>query len=179
MKNRKLITVALILLSTSFFGAAFAAENETLSMELREKVLKMDPRNIGITGEKLKHPVWGILMETGYADGAFSLIALADGTTSLAFSNGGGIIGGGEHQNVRKASGYLLSGAQYFYPDATPATRFPLPAKGEVKFYLLSFDGVKEYTSLEKDPVNRRDRLSNLFFAAHDVIEELRKIEEE
>jgi len=179
MKNRKLITVTLLLLSTSYFSTVFAAENEAVSMELREKVLKMDPRNIGITREKLKHPVWGILMETGFVDGSFSLIALADGTTSLAFSDGVGIIGGGDHQSVRNASGYLLSGAQYFYQDAMPTTRFPLPAKGEVKFYLLSFDGVKEYSSLEKDLVNQRDGLSNLFFAAHDVIKELRKIKEE
>ena len=153
--------------------------NEGVSMELREIALNLDPNEIGITKENFKHPVWGLLMETGFSDGSFTLVALADGATSLYFSNGGGIIGGGEHQNVRDATGHLLVGAQYFFETSTPTSEFPLPKDGEVLFYFLSFDGVSVYSAKEDDLGNQRDKLSNLFFAGHDVISELRKIEQQ
>ncbi|MDH3221670.1 MAG: hypothetical protein OEO19_19230 [Gammaproteobacteria bacterium] len=177
MKKLLLSAITAICLTASIF--AQAAEKETVPMKIREMVLGLDPAKIGITREKLKHPVWGMIMDTGFADGSFSLIALADGTTSLYFSDGGGIVGGGEHDSVRDASGYYLTGAQYFYKDATRTTTFPLPGDGEVKFYFLSFDGVSVYSALEEDLGNQQDKLFNLFYAAHGVITELRKIEEQ
>ncbi|MDH3537724.1 MAG: hypothetical protein OER87_18425 [Gammaproteobacteria bacterium] len=177
MKKIILATVTAVSLTISIF--AQAAENEAGSTELREMVLGLDPAKIGITRENFKHPVWGMIMDTGFSDGSFSLIALADGATSLYFSDGGGIIGGGEHDSVRDASGYLLTGAQYFYKNASRTKTFPLPGDGEVKFYFLGFDGVSVYSAREDDLGNQQDKLSNLFYAAHGVITELRKIEEQ
>ena len=36
--------------------------------------------------------VWGVVMETGYPEAVVTLVSLGDRTTSLYFSNGGGII---------------------------------------------------------------------------------------
>ena len=117
-------------------------------------------------------------METGFPDGSFTLSSLADGTTSLYFSTGGGIIGAGGHDSVRNASGRLLLEAQQFHLKAQKVNNFPKPGPGEVIFYFLTFDGVRSYTALEDDLGNERDELSSLFFAAHNVLTELRIIEE-
>jgi hypothetical protein len=97
---------------------------DQMTGELRSMVLNLNPKDIGITKDNFPHPVFAIVMETGFPEGSFTLSSIADGTTSLYFSSGGGIIGGGEHENVRKASTYLLSGAQHFYEKAKKVTTF-------------------------------------------------------
>ena len=146
--------------------------------ELRSMVLNLNPKDIGLTKDNFPHPVFALVMETGFPEGSFTLSVVADGSTSLYFSNGGGIIGGGEHENVREVSGYLLSGAQHFYKKAKKAAAFPKPEAGEVIFYFITFDGVRSYSALENNLGNEKDELSDLFFAAHNVITELRKVEE-
>lgn len=155
-----------------------ANENKEATADLRNKVFNLNPSEIGLSKKSFGHPVWGMVMETGFPEGSFTLVAIADGTTSLYFSNGGGIIGGGEHEAVREVSGYYLTGAQHFYKKGNEVSKFPAPSNGEVKFYFLTYDGVRMYSAPEEKLGNEKDELSNLFFAAHGVISELRKIEE-
>ena len=159
-----------------------AIANETspseMSEALRTMVLNLDPKDIGLNKDNFPYSVFAIVMETGVAEGTYTLSSIADGSTSLYFSNGGGIIGGGEHKSVREASMYFLSGAEHFQSKAKVVTSFPKPHKGDVFFYFITFDGVKIYKALEDDLGNERDDLSGLFFAAHRVISELRNIEE-
>ncbi len=146
--------------------------------ELRGMVFALEPGEIGISRENFAHPVWGMVMETGFADGFFTLITLADGSTSLYFSSGGGMIGAGEYPAVRRAVGHYLTGAQYFHDRAKPVEQYPRPEPGKVVFYFLGFDGIAAYTAPESRLGVGEDELSNLFYAAHGVIEEIRKINE-
>ena len=154
-----------------------ATENDEAIKGLREMIFNLDPDEIGITQDKLNHPVWGMVMETGFENGSFTLVTLADGTTSLYFSNGGGTIGAGEHESVRKAVGHYLTGAQYFYKNASKVEETPGPVEGEVIFYFLTFEGKFAYSAPEEKLGNGKDKLSNLFYAAHGVISEIRGIE--
>ena len=177
----KYIASCLLIFALAGMWGKTMAENTSptqISEELRAMVLNLNPSEIGLSKENFPHPIFAVVMETGFPEGSFTLSAIADGTTSLYFSNGGGIIGGGEHENVREATGYLLSGAQNYYKEGKKVTSYPLPEPGKVVFYFVSFDGVYSYSALEDDLGNERDKLSNLFFAAHNVITELRSIEE-
>ena len=156
-----------------------ASDSSEVIEELRNQVFSLDPAEIGISRENFGHPVWGMVMETGFDDGSFSLVTLADGTTSLYLSTGGGTIGAGEHQSVRNAVGHYLTGAQYFFDQTTATEKFPRPSPGRVIFYFLGFDGVSVYESEEQKLGVGQDALSNLFYAAHEVIAEIRKIEEQ
>src|SRR5687767_2983855 len=49
-------------------------------------------------------PVLALLLETGYPEAVATLVGLADGTTSMYFSNGGGVIGAGQHEDVAAAT---------------------------------------------------------------------------
>ena len=60
-------------------------------LDLRNQVISLDPSKIGLKPDE-SNPIFGILMETGYKDAVVSLSAIGDGTVSLYFSNGGGII---------------------------------------------------------------------------------------
>jgi hypothetical protein len=161
-------------------GEVTMAENISpaqMSDKLRSMVLHLNPSDIGIERDNFPHPVYAVLMETGLPDGSYSLSAVADGSTSLYFSEGGGIIGGGEYENVRKAAGYFLSDAQQYYRRGQKAENYPRPGDGMVFFYFVTFDGVYTYSASEDNLGNERDKLSNLFFSAHNVIAELRDVE--
>lgn len=65
-------------------------------LELRRRLLAARAAELGLVAGAPTE-AWGVLMETAYPDAVVTLVALADGTTSLYFSNGGGIIGAGAH----------------------------------------------------------------------------------
>ncbi|MDH5181699.1 MAG: hypothetical protein OEZ39_17005 [Gammaproteobacteria bacterium] len=152
-------------------------EEESGTVGLRDKIFHLDPADIGLAEADFGHPVWGMVMETGYSDFSYTLLVLAEGTVSLYLSNGGGIIGGGEHDSVREVAGHFLSAAQAFYTHAKPVTDFPVPADGEVRFYFLTYNGVQLYSGQEEVFGNDQDDLSQLFYIAHGVISELRMLE--
>ncbi|MDH3975022.1 MAG: hypothetical protein OEV42_12145 [Deltaproteobacteria bacterium] len=56
--------------------------------DLRNLVFSLNPNDIGLSKESFTYPLWGIVMETGFVEGSFTLVSLADGATSLYFSNG-------------------------------------------------------------------------------------------
>jgi hypothetical protein len=145
---------------------------------LRQQALSIRRTEIDIPAPHPEAPVWGILMETGYPDGTATLFALSDGTTSLYFSSGGGVIGGHAHQGVREANAEFLDTANQFYQHLEPTESFPVPAEEQTLFYVLTDSGVLGGAGLEDDLGLGRHPLSPLFHAGHRVITELRLISE-
>jgi hypothetical protein len=148
---------------------------EQITGELRSMVFAIKPGEIGLTPATHPHKVWGVVMETGMDRGYYTLVALADGTTSLYLSTGGGIIGAGEHAPVRKASQAFIGSADEWIGSAKAATAFPPPGKGQTTFYLLTFDGPLTYSAEEIELGEGRDALSEFFHAGHAVISAVRE----
>lgn len=122
--------------------------------------------------------VWGVLMETGYPEGAATLAAMADGSASLYFSTGGGVLGGGDHPSVNAAARKLVELAGGRLAELSPTSEFPLPARGEVTFYVLTTNGVLR-SGARQDTLGAGEHpLSELFFAGHEVITGLREMSE-
>lgn len=145
---------------------------------LRSLALQLTPGEIGISPETFPHQVWGVVMESGDALGVYSLVAMGDGTVSVYFSNGSGVIGGGGHESVGAASTIFLSAADEFLPHTLSAVETPLPLEGEVQFYFLTFGGIRSYLAPERNLEARGDPLSPLYYKGHDVITEIRLIEQ-
>jgi len=174
----KIIIVIFIAIN---IGVPVTADNTSKNVipAMRAKVFELLPGDIGINRKNHPEDVWGVLMETGFNDGeAYSLIVLADGTTSVYFTTGAGIIGAGDHDHIRKVSYTFLEGANYYKNATKPTTSNPLPGPGQVTFYFLSYTGVLTHTSSEEDLGSGKDELASLFHAGHNVIAEVRKIEE-
>jgi hypothetical protein len=113
-------------------------------------------------------------METGYDGAVASLVTMADGTTSLYFSNGGGIIGAGEHEAVRRASSALISLADS-HIDALPIVdSHPLPPAGRVHFYARTFEALHAFDARETDLGEGPHPLASLFHAGHEVVGAIR-----
>jgi hypothetical protein len=122
--------------------------------------------------------VWGVLMETGYEKAVMTLVVLADRTVSLYFSNGGGIIGLGQHDGPRRVASALLELAPQFSTICEPVTEFPLPRKRNTRFYLMASETTLTAEALEADLRHNRLALSPLFHRCHELITEIRKVDE-
>lgn len=163
-------------------GGAAATQAQTtppaeMSGDLRAMVFRLSAKDIGITQDTYHQQVWGVVMETGLDRGYYTLVALADGSTSLYFSTGGGIIGAGEHPGVRDASTAFIQAAEDDLAQAHPSSGHAPPKKGETAFYFLTFNGTETYHASEKDLGERKDKLSNLFYAAQATITAIRKVQ--
>ena len=145
--------------------------------DLRAKALRLDPAEVGITPGDAGGQVFGVVMDTGYAEGISTLVALGDGATSLYFSTGGGVIGGGEHEQVAEATRRLVSAAEASFGGMAPDDGEDLPATGEVIIRALGFEGTRATREPEDDLGYGRSALSGVFHAAHEVIGQLRMLE--
>ena len=72
-----------------------------MSQQLRAEALARSAQDLGLSSSPEDPTVFGILMETGYPEAVATLAVFVEGSTSLYFSSGGGIIGAGEHDSVR------------------------------------------------------------------------------
>jgi hypothetical protein len=146
-----------------------------VSRELREQVFSLPARELGISPAPGHERVWSVLMETGCPEAVATLVTIADGTTSLYFSSGGGIIGAGEHAPVREAANIFIAAADANVDAFDPATEHPLPNTNRVRFYLRTFDGLLTAEANEEDLGEGRHPLSSLFHLGHDVIAAVRE----
>jgi hypothetical protein len=143
--------------------------------ELRSMILGLTPHDIGIK-QTDQHPnVWGVLMEFQLPEEVVTLVSLADSTTSLYFSHGGGVIGAGAYDAVAQASQNWIAMAESFFPLTQRTEQFPFPASDRVRFYLLTFAGTytvdRDKTALER----QQDVFWPLFYAGHEVITQIRR----
>ena len=176
---RAILLFISILMMGSVAMAKEAVKSEAeMVASLRQMVLSLKSGDIGISASTFPHEVWGILMETGYDSGAFTLAVLADGTVSLYFSTGGGVIGAGEHESVRRPAGSFIGLTNRYVSEAKPSKTQPLPSEGQTIFDFLTNSGIRSYSAKEMDLGEGRDKLSELFHSGHAVIAEVRKTQQ-
>jgi hypothetical protein len=173
-------TITASLLAAVGFGvSAQSTDPASVMSKLRSRALSTKPSDIGLSEQAFANKPWGILMETGLKRGAaYSLVVFADGSTSLYFSTGGGIIGAGTHSEVKAAAAKMLDVAARLQELASPSASTPLPAEGKVTFYFLTAKGKLAFSSTEESLVHKMEPMSELFYAGQDVISAVRLIEE-
>jgi len=159
-------------------GSDRVADPKPIYLELRGMLLATDPASLGLAPLPGGPRVWAVVMDTAFPEGLASLAVVADGTTSLYTSTGGGTIGAGTHATVAVASRAFLDRVDAAFDLLVPAATFPLPSTGRVRFCVLTFEGGRTAEADEQDLGEGRHPLSGVFHAAHDVITELREIEQ-
>jgi hypothetical protein len=149
-------------------------ESAPIYTSMRNQILTLVPAEVGLGPSPQFPHVWGVLTEIGLDRGSATLVSLADGTTSLYLSSGGGFIGYGELAAVAAASQALVLEAERYCGTMVPATVFPLPAAGRIRFYVLTFDGALTAEADEGEVVAGRHVLAPLFHRSDDVITQVR-----
>jgi hypothetical protein len=141
---------------------------------------KLRLQALGATAKGLgtKEQTFGVIMETGYPEAVVTLVALSDGTASLYFSNGGGMIGLGQHEGPAVAARSLISFADHNLKKLAPVSDTSLPRPGYTRFYVLTQSGTLTAEAKEMELGENRHVLSPLFYSAQDLITEMREVEE-
>ncbi|MEO5816482.1 MAG: hypothetical protein ABIT20_14510 [Gemmatimonadaceae bacterium] len=166
------VIVAFVLLTRP--NAEQRKRNAETSARLREHVLsraifKEMPAH---TGPGLR----GVVYEWSVGNGVATLVAFDDGTTSIYLSGGGGFIGAGTREPVKRAAQLLRDEAGSVSQTFKPVTAFPLPPDGNSVFYILT-----DFATLSSGPVSNAEvereshPLAALARRAQDVITEVRK----
>ncbi|AUG57491.1 MAG TPA: hypothetical protein DCE02_06845 [Ruminiclostridium sp.] len=151
------------------------SNNDNPFYDLRKMVFSLNVGTLGLEVVKSGISLCTV-MEWEISGSVATLVSVIDGSTSLYLSTGGGIIGGGGHQNVVEASSAFREASEKYLSRMKKDSDFKLPENGHVCFYVVTTDGVYKYDGLEKDMVSQRDEFSQLFFLGQNTITELRKI---
>lgn len=139
---------------------------------LRSQALACTASTVGVQADG--DPVFGVLMDMSFPGGPVTIVSLADGTTSMYTSSGGGVIGGGTHARVAAASRQLVSVAaahrSCFSADWHDGQLKP----GQIRLIALVPSGQLAAVADEEELVTGKSPLSPVFMAANWVITQLR-----
>lgn len=142
---------------------------------LRNMAFSATPEVLGITLPSESTLVYGVIMDWEVGGGTATTVAYQTGDASLYLSSGGGIIGGGQHKNVSRAARQFVSLAQSFLDKTSKTNSTSLPSAGEVKFYLLTNQGIFTGKEQIENFNNNTSPWQKLFEEGNNVLTELRK----
>ena len=142
VRHNRIRVLILMAAFRSLFSRLFGGESSKSSYKpakiydgLRKQILQFTAERLGASANQ---KVLAVLMETGYPEAVATLAAVMDGSASLYFSNGGGIIGGGEKPGQNAAARKLVAKAAEFESECAPTTEFTLPQKAHTRFCIIT-----------------------------------------
>jgi hypothetical protein len=144
---------------------------------LRDTILSLDPTSVGIHQTAATPNVWGVVMDWSLDDAVATIVSLADGTTSMYLSTGGGSLGAGEHPAAAAASLSAVRLAETMLDDFPGATGSPLPPRGRTALTLLTFSGLRRFEDDNAAFENDASRVSPVANAMQNVIHEIQVAE--
>ncbi|HSW94955.1 MAG TPA: hypothetical protein VLI88_02225 [Patescibacteria group bacterium] len=146
--------------------------------KLRGQILTLTPGHLKLAPTPDLPHVWAAFMDMSVSDSVASLLASAEGTSSLYFGTGGGIIGAGKHPQVRAANRRFLVALDAALDALSPVAEAALPAAGHVAFAVLTYDGLRGAQVAEDILKAGGHPLSKSFMAGHELIAYLRAASE-
>ena len=106
-----------------------------------------------------------------------TIVALADGTTSLYLSTGGGSLGAGAHPSAAAASVGAIRLAEGVLDDFPAVSEVPLPVAGRTGLTLLTFSGLRRLEDDNATFSGGSSKGSAVGNAMQQVIYEIRRAE--
>jgi len=158
-----------------FKRSSAKSENSNPYSGLRQQILDLKPSpemRIAMN----EHPVYAAIVDMDMGNAVVTLACVADGTTSLYISTGGGQLGLGQaHEAVRAAATAFLFSSEQVLDKLTPTKVYPLPTRKKHIVYLITEENI--YTQeLDMTQVNTYPReLQFLNFLYQNVINKIRE----
>lgn len=150
------------------------AEYADIYLDMRQMILDLPPSEISVQWPEELSTVRAALMELGLSGGVATLVCLADGTTSLYFSNGGGTLGLGAKLPVANAARSFLTAAEGKAESLDHEGMGELPEEGEVGIQILTVDGWRSARDSEREVQATGHPLHALYAAGQGVITQIR-----
>lgn len=143
-------------------------------LELRLRALLAPAKNLGITPTKEFSRTYAVLIDFPINQITATIVALSDGSASLYTTSTFGIIGGMSHDKVRAAAMRLIATSNNFFDEAKPTKEYSYPGQGKVRFYLVSFSGVRMIETDLSAIESNQSKYSELFWLGQEVLTQLR-----
>jgi len=181
-KKKLLIAILSLFLTTLACRGGVPQEKEAsppndVYLGLRDIWFTTSPEESGFSVEPNSNTPYAVVMDIGFEEGTATIVSSIEGDGSMYTSGGGGILGGIDHEKVRTASINFVKTAESFVDKMEPVTEYPLPGAENVKFYMITPNGVFTTEEINADILASGDHeLSSLFRVGNDVITELRGI---
>ena len=109
---------------------------------LRNIAMHVTPDQLKLRIPDSETLVYGLIMDCNMGEGSITLSAYITGAVSMYFSTGGGKTGGGMNPEVAETAVDFVTAAQAFVNMAIKVAATDLPAKGCVRFYMLTNHGI-------------------------------------
>ena len=146
--------------------------------DLRNMALSVTPEQLQITLPTNQTKIYGVVMDWDLGEGIATFISFSTGDASMYLSSGGGLIGGGQHENVSLAAKAFIEKAQQYFDKTTKIDSTPLPDKNCVRFYFMTNKGKFSAQENLKNFDNNSSPWLPLFEEGNKVISELRLTQE-
>lgn len=146
--------------------------------DLRMMMLKTLPEEFGEKPTKEFPRIYGVLMDWPIGEETATLFSTSTGAASLYTTSTFGIIGGEGHETVRTAATNFVCATDRFFDASTPTTEYPYPTGDRVRFYFLTFGGVRVIDTDLASIINGTSKYTELFGLGQAVLTELRVVTE-
>ena len=152
---------------------------EEVYMSLREAALRKDPEQLFLPDGLKPDQPYGAVMEMGIPNSVVTLACFADGDAGIYYKTGGGMKGGGSHENVRRAAKQFITLSHRALPRMIKTDSHPLPEAEKVRFYVLTPKGTFTTEAHRQALGGSENELSALFYSGQDVVGQMRQVQEE
>lgn len=142
-------------------------------LELRTKILSCETKLEEYSGPK---QISAIVTDIGSKKGGISLLCIADGTCSLYFEKGGGIIGTGAHKNVYYTAKIFMNRITQLIENPVDAFNINFPKNDIFSVKILTKDLKYEIEGEITDSLSGSTIPGMAFILANDVITQIRLI---
>lgn len=146
--------------------------------KLRQMALQVTQKDLGLHLDDQNKSIYGIVMDWEMDGATATVVSFATGDASLYLSSGGGVIGGGQHENVNSASKAFVAEAAKYLDKAAKTDATPLPSTDCIKFYIITNKGIYAGEEKMKNIENETSKWYGVFEEANKVISELRIVSE-
>jgi hypothetical protein len=177
----------IIILLMGFFSFLTRSKSEPPSSQknpadagraLRQMMLTTSPAKTGQQPTAEFPRIYAILMDWPLGDQIATVFSTSTGAASLYTTSTFGIIGGEGHETVRAAARRFVRTANRYFDSSTPTTDYPYPTGDHVRFYLLTFDGVRVIDTDLASITDGRSKFAELFGLGQSVLTELTVVTE-
>ena len=146
--------------------------------DLRMMMLTTSPEKMGEKPTKDFPRIYAVLMDWPLGEQTATVFSTSTGAASLYTTSTFGIIGGEGHEKVRTAAMNFVHAADRFLDASTPTTEYPYPTAGHVRFYFLTFEGVRVIETDLASITSGTNKYGELFGLGQAVLTELRRATE-
>lgn len=152
---------------------------EEVYMSLREAALRRDPEQLFLPDGLKPDQPYGALMEMMISNSVVTLACFADGDAGVYYKTGGGMKGGGAHENVRRAAKQFVALSHRALPRMAKTDDHPLPEGEKVRFYALTPKGTFTTEAHRQSLGGAENELAALFYSGQDVVAQMRQVQEQ